>query len=108
VNYQVRLSAKAERDVEALLQWFAEQSAGAAADRWFERLWTKIATLETMPRRCTVATEAQDVGLELRELLFGRRTDKYRILFTVEDKTVNILHIRRASRDRVEIEDVLP
>jgi hypothetical protein len=37
------------------------------------------------------------VGLELRELLFGKRRGVYRILFVVDGRTVNILHIRHTA-----------
>ncbi len=106
VKFRVRLSAKAENDVDDVLRWFADQQAEVAAARWLAQLWAKIETLETMPARCSLAAEAADLKIELRELLFGRRNAKYRILFVIERSQVHILHIRRASRDTVSPGDL--
>jgi plasmid stabilization system protein ParE len=42
----------------------------------------------------------------LRELLYGRRRNVYRILFTIDGQTVNILRVRHAAQDRLTPEDV--
>jgi hypothetical protein len=34
----------------------------------------------------------------VRQLLFGRKPHRYRVLFTVDDDTVIILHIRHGRR----------
>jgi plasmid stabilization system protein ParE len=98
--------ARAERDVEGILQWFCDQSATAAAKRWFDQLMARIDTLELNPGRCPVAAEAEELGVELRELLFGKRHGIYRILFVIAGRTVNILHIRHAARDKVTRQDI--
>lgn len=35
---------------------------------------------------------------EVRHLLYGRKPNVYRILFTIEGDTVHVLHIRHADR----------
>jgi hypothetical protein len=40
----VRLTAKAEADVDRILRWFHEERAMAAGERWFSRLIAKIDT----------------------------------------------------------------
>jgi peroxiredoxin len=62
--------------------------------------------LERNPQHCRFATEADDVKLDLRELLFGRRNKKYRILFVVRDNIVSILHIRHSARDALSVDDI--
>lgn len=99
VKYQTRLTARAERDVEQILGWFQKQQALVAGARWYHQLLTKVATLEQNPQRCSIAEESEEVGVEVRELLFGRRAGIYRILFVVSGKRVEILHIRHAARD---------
>lgn len=101
MKYRVRLTDKAEGDVETVLRWFHEQRATAAGERWFSRLMANIDTLETHPERCALAAEAEDIGLEIREQLFGRRLGVYRILFLIEKRTVHILRVWHAARDRV-------
>ena len=54
------------------------------------------ATLEAFPGRCRLAPENGPFEFEIRQLLYGN----YRLLFTVRDDTVVILHVRhRAAMD---------
>jgi hypothetical protein len=53
-----------------------------------------------------LADEAADLGLELRQLLFGRRRGVYRILFTIDGQTVTIHRVRHAAQDRLSPDDV--
>ena len=106
MKYRVRLAAKAEADVDRVLRWFHEQQAAVAGGRWFARLMGKIDTLETHPDRCAIAVESEDVGIEIRELLFGKRHGVYRILFQIDGKTVQILRVWHGARDRVSPEDL--
>ncbi len=71
MKFHVRLTEKAEQDVATVLQWFLEQDAVAAGGKWFAHLITAVGKLEAMPERCGLAAEAADIGLEIRELLFG-------------------------------------
>ena len=105
MKYQVRISRQAERDVDQTLRWFLDQRATKAAARWHARLLSRIGTLETRPQRCRFAEEAEDFGIELRELLFGRRPGTYRILFQITGQVVHILRIRHCARDSLSAED---
>lgn len=73
MTYRVRISEKALADIESILLWFQEQSASAAGQKWFDSLWKTLDTLEARPERCSLADEAEAIGLEVRELFFGRR-----------------------------------
>jgi plasmid stabilization system protein ParE len=103
--HEVLITARAEADVAAALAWLNERSL-AAASRWHAALLATVQTLEDGPERCPLAAEAQDLGIELRELLFGKRPSVYRILFTIEGNTVNVLHIRHAGRDWLKPEAI--
>jgi plasmid stabilization system protein ParE len=106
VTYQVRITAKAEQDIEGVLRWYHDQSAPDAGQRWVDRLLAKIATLEKHPQRCRFAREAREVNVELRELLIGRRRGIFRILFVIEEPMVVILHIRHSARDMLRNTDL--
>ena len=106
MTFRVRLTAKAEADVDRVLRWFQEQQASAAGGRWFARLMAKIDTLETHPERCGLADESDELGVEIRELLFGKRHGVYRILFKIEERTVQILRVWHGARERVSPEDL--
>jgi plasmid stabilization system protein ParE len=66
----------------------------------------RIDTLEAHPDKCSLAAEAEELGIELRELLVGRRHGAYRILFVISAQTVNILHVRHGARDSVTRHDI--
>lgn len=106
MKYVVRLSARAEEDVADVLKWFRKQKATAAGGRWFRRLMSTIDTLERNPQRCSLAAEAEEVGVEVRELLFGKRRGQYRLLFDIRGKTVNILRVWHSARDAITRDDL--
>jgi hypothetical protein len=66
----------------------------------------KINTLETHPERCGIAVESEELAVEIRELLFGKRHGVYRILFQIDGKTVQILRVWHGAREHVSPEDL--
>lgn len=57
-----------------------------------------VASLAHAPQRCPLAPENAAFPFEVRQLLYGRRRDRYRVLFTIHGDTVFILHIRHGRR----------
>ena len=106
MKYRVRLTEKAEQDVSDVLVWFREQLAVEAGARWFAKLMAKIDTLETMPERCGLAAEAEDLGREIRELHLGRRRGTYRLIFEIRGQVVYILRVWHSARDVVSRDDL--
>ena len=106
MRYQVRMTAKALRDAEDTLRWFDERHSSAAGTRWLAQLMAKIDALEIHPDRCGLAAEAEEVGVELRQLLFGKRRGVYRILFIIRGRTVEIVRIRHSARDALSSDDL--
>jgi plasmid stabilization system protein ParE len=96
--YRVDISAEAERDAEAILEWLIAEHAGETGLRWFLALNDAMQSLAALPKRCPLAPESSHFPFEVRQLLYGRKPHVYRILFTVEDETVSILHIRHGRR----------
>jgi plasmid stabilization system protein ParE len=96
--FRVETSAEAESDADGILEWLLSQHAGETGIRWFLELDDAIASLATFPERCPLAPETVRFPFEVRQLLYGRKPHVYRILFTVEGDTVNVLHIRHGRR----------
>jgi plasmid stabilization system protein ParE len=96
--FRVETTAAAERDGEAILDWLLSEHAGDTGLRWFAALHDAIASLAELPRRCPLAPENDVLPFEVRQLLHGRKPNVYRILFTIEDQTVYVLHIRHGRR----------
>lgn len=106
MTFRVLLTDKADADVDSILRWFHDQRATEAGRRWFAQLMDRLDTLEQHPDRCPLAAESEDVGLDVRELLVGRRRYKYRILFTVSERNVTILRVWHSSRDAITRKDL--
>ncbi len=93
--YRVDIHPPALIDAE---QAFLEmlRFAPRRADRWMQGLIEAIQSLEEMPMQCPLAPEAEFFQQELRQLIYGKRANASRILFTVQEDTVHVLHIRHA------------
>ena len=96
-HYQVIILPAAERDIGEAYEWLAGQDAEAAI-RWYNRLLEVIFSLDTFPERCPHAPESEFLNSEIREIFHGRRRHKYRILFTVSEGEVHVLHVRHGAR----------
>ena len=95
--YQVRITARAERDVAQLYDDINAASS-ASATRWYMGLKRSILSLEELPKRCAVTPENR----KLRHLLYGNKPHVYRVIYRVLEKQrrVDILHIRHGARSR--------
>ena len=98
--YGIEFTDVAELEMQNALIWLMGRSPEGAG-RWQEGLERAVATLAEFPRRCPSAPEADVVGTEVRQLLYGT----YRILFTIVDSdgdgetdTVRILHERHTAQ----------
>jgi plasmid stabilization system protein ParE len=109
--YIVKLTSRAEEDAYVAFDYIWKESSLLHADRWLEGLFTAAFSLRQHPHRCPPIPEADEIGREIRHLLYGRRSTQYRIIFDVQEQSadgplVRILHIRRSSRDRLTPEDL--
>ena len=110
MNYRVVIETRAIRDIDEATGWIAAQ-ASDAAERWFNAIEAEINTLSHFPERCPRAREDGLFKYELRQLVFGRRHGRYRVIFTIFEDTVHVLHVRHGARPamtKAEIEDLLP
>src|ERR1700689_895142 len=98
MTFRVETTATAEQDGDAILDWLLSQEPGDAGIRCFEALEDAIASLAEFPKRCPLAPESAVFPFEVRHLLYGRAPHIYRILFTVEEDIVFVLHIRHGRR----------
>lgn len=84
MTFRVEVSAQAESDAEAILDWLLAQHAGETGIRCFLVLEDAIISLATFPGRCPLAPESGRFPFQVRQLLYGRKPHVYRILFTVD------------------------
>jgi plasmid stabilization system protein ParE len=97
VSFRVEVTAEAERDADAILEWLFSRHAGETGLRWFAALEDAIQSLAEFPERCAPAPENQVFPFEVRHLLYGHKAHVYRILFT-DPSTVHVLQIRHGRR----------
>ena len=64
--------------------------------------FAKIETLKKYPDRCPLAEESREFKQEIRELLFTRRRNVPRILFTIRESTVVVVYIRHSARGPIQ------
>src|SRR5205085_5251411 len=96
VTYRVIFTPRGRADAMEAFRWIAERSPAAAA-RWYGDLEKAIAKLGEMPERHPVAEEeSEQLGLTLRQMLYGRRQGVYRILFSIEGDIVYLHYIRHS------------
>jgi plasmid stabilization system protein ParE len=98
MDYEVELSARARRDAEEAYLYIARDWP-SRANRWYLGLFDAVESLSRNPERCGLAAESEDLGIQLRQLLYGKRSGKYRILFELRGRIVFVHHIRHCARD---------
>jgi plasmid stabilization system protein ParE len=96
--FRVDHTAEADTDLDTILEWLSEQGAGKYGLRWFRQLKEAIAKLSQLPHRCPLAPENASFPFEVRQLLYGRKAHRFRILFTIDADVVIVLHIRHGRR----------
>lgn len=87
-RYRVRITAAAQKDVQSIHLYIAED-APRTADAWVGELHRQIQTLEQFPSRCAAIPEATELGREYRHLIYGR----YRTIFRVDGRVVWIVRV---------------
>jgi plasmid stabilization system protein ParE len=103
--FQVRLTRNAEAQIEAAYLWFREQNP-TFADQWFRDLMDAIAQLQDKPRRFPMALEQEIFAEEVRQLPYGKGRSRYRILFSIDEPTIYVLHIRHTAQSLLKPEDL--
>ena len=97
-DFRISLQPEAYEGMENGYHYIEEQSP-QRAQKWARELMEAINSLQTFPRRCPLAPENDSFPTEIRQLLYGKRSGIYRILFTIQDDVVSVLHIRHGAQD---------
>lgn len=102
MTYRVVFTPMARAGALEAFRWIADRSPEAAA-RWYTGLERAIATLATHPKRHPIAEDdSEQLGVPLRQMLYGRRRGRYRLLFSVEGDIVFLHHVRHSARGPIE------
>jgi plasmid stabilization system protein ParE len=105
VAFQVVFTRRANADIATTEQWLT-QFGSASVKRWRVRLLRIIEKLEADPHRYPQASEAETIGIDLREALIGRRPPLHRVLFSIDGQIVTIQRLRYAAQDQLNLDDI--
>lgn len=97
MTFRVTVLPKAQQDIEDTYNFIASvQQELHAATRWLNGIAAAIESLASSPRRGRVIREQQFLGMdqEVRQVLYHN----HRILYTVDDERVQVVHVRRGTR----------
>lgn len=99
-HYSVVIQPNAEDDLERAYLYIKEDSPQHVLN-WYHKMYQGILSLKRIPERCPFAPENDYFENIIRHLIIKN----YRVLFTVHDTTVYILHIRRGSQKTLGMQD---
>jgi len=105
MTFQVEITPIAEVQVDQAYCWYRERNP-EFADSWFRGLMNAIATLQEKPQRCALAVEHEVFSEEVRQLLYGKAKNIYRVLFAIRDTTVYVLYIRHTAQEPLTLNDM--
>jgi toxin ParE1/3/4 len=92
-KFRVRITRAAERDIEEIWNFIADDSA-EAADEFIRRLEQQVENLERFPERCPLIPENEMLGTRYRHLLYGN----YRTVFRIARNTVYVIRVIHGAR----------
>ncbi|AMV17633.1 type II toxin-antitoxin system RelE/ParE family toxin [Planctomyces sp. SH-PL14] len=108
MSHAVRILSRARRDIDEIVRHLAGRSVAGAAS-WIRALDRALKRLSDHAESCSLAAEDEFVAISVREILFKTRRGRvYRMLFTIREGTVFVMHVRAPGRDFVgegELED---
>ena len=99
--YKLAISRTADADADDAYLWIARDSV-VRAGAWYRGLLAALETLRENPYQHGYAPEREILHLDVRQMLYGKRRNVFRVLYMVEEDTVVVLHIRHAARRPLE------
>jgi plasmid stabilization system protein ParE len=91
-RYTISITEPAQSDIARSYAWGVREWGSARAKTWARELRAAIRGLAELPERHPLAPESDEFDFDIRQLIVGR----YRILYTITDKRVSVLHVRGA------------
>ncbi len=92
-KFHVEITPTAERDIEEIYTFIAEDNI-KAAEKFVSELERQAKTLEAFPERGPVIPENELLGTRYRHLIYGN----YRTLFRISGQTVYVLRVLHGAR----------
>jgi plasmid stabilization system protein ParE len=96
MGFRVEIAPQAYADLDAIADYIEERGSFASAERWFNGIIDAVRGLKDQPSRFPVAQESEDLRVEIRQLLYGKRNRRYKVYFAIDRETeiVRVFHVR--------------
>ncbi len=94
-KYKIIVTETAEYEIDSCLDFIAEDSVQNAIN-WYNHLYEKIQTLDSIPERCPIADENPYFEFEIHCLL----VKGYRILYRIDMNTIVVIHVKSPNMNR--------
>lgn len=105
--YRVFITERAERDIDEISTWWAENRSRQQAQRWYNGIAAAIRSLADDPERHSLAYETENYSYELRQLNYGLgRRPTHRVVFTISVDVVQVLRVRHLAQDLLSPNDL--
>ena len=101
MEHKVEVTEAVYEQIDAIVAHIA-LDAPEAARRWGAEIIGEIRSLKIFPMRHGLAPEAQAVGMQVRQMMFGI----YRVLYTVTDDVVTVHGVRHGRRQSLRPEEL--
>ena len=106
MKYDVILTDRALRQLDAACAWYDRNAPQVAAD-WYNGFLEALESLEENPERFSLARESSRFPVEIRQLLYGvGRRKTHRAVFSVHEHRVVIRAIRHLSQRDLQRDDL--
>jgi len=101
--FHVEIAPRALEDLDEIADYIKRNASFEQSEEWFNGVFAAIAPLSQMPNRCPIAAESEELGQQVRLLLYGKRNRKYKIFYSVRHATsssgtVQVFHVRHWAR----------
>jgi len=105
--FEVINTATSEADILRNANWWAEHHSEPQAVVWVNKLRQQFRTLADMPERFSLAPENEQFDYDVRQMLVGLgKRPSYRAIYTIVDRRVIILTVRRGAEAPLRVEDL--
>jgi len=92
-RYAVVFEESAQANVRESYDWGCRAWGKQEAKQWVRQLRTAVSQqLAIVPKGFSLAPEDDEFSEEIRQMVVGR----YRVLFTIRERKVHVLHVRGA------------
>lgn len=98
MKYRIIVLPSAKADIKEAARWMRQYSI-EKVQAWVDKIYDAIRSLDTFPARCPLVPFGNVFNEEIRQLLYGKGREMYRVLFTIQDETVFILRVLHTAQD---------